>query len=111
MAGTRHETDWWLDKLNGKIFFIRGNHDRDDITKARVVNDPAAIRYKGHDFLLMHSPYRPRNWDGWVIHGDKHNNNPDYPHVNYQNKTINVCVEMTNYAPISLDDIIAKISR
>ena len=106
-----HVTDRWLDKLNGKIFFIRGNHDRDVITKAQVVNDQVAIRYKGHDFLLMHSPYRPRNWDGWIIHGDKHNNDPDYPRVNYQNKTINVCVEMTNYAPISLDDIIAKISR
>ena len=107
----RRKTDWWLDKLNGNILFIRGNHDRDVITKAQVVNDPAAIRYKGHNFLLMHSPYRPCNWDGWIIHGDKHNNDPDYPHVNYQNKTINVCVEMTNYAPISLDEIVVKILR
>ena len=107
----RHEIDWWLDKLNGKISFIRGNHDRDAITKAKVVDHMVAIRYKDHDFLLMHEPYRPRNWDGWIIHGDKHNNNPDYPHVNYRNKTVNACVEMTDYAPISLDEVIARISQ
>ncbi len=106
----RHEIDWWLDKLNGKIFFIRGNHDTDAITKAQVMEDMVAVRYRGRDFLLMHGPYRPRNWDGWIIHGDKHNNDPDYPHVDRLNKTVNVCVEMTGYAPVSLDEIIAKTS-
>ena len=106
----RHEIDWWLDRLNGKMFFIRGNHDTDAITKAQVMEDMVAVRYRGRDFLLMHGPYRPRNWDGWIIHGDRHNNDPDYPHVDRLKKTVNVCVEMTGYAPVSFDEIIAKTS-
>ena len=50
---------YWLGKLNGKIYFIRGNHDTDIITRAKVITDQFPIKYKGHEFLLMHDPYRP----------------------------------------------------
>ena len=108
----RRTIDYWLSRLNGRIRFIRGNHDTDIITRAEVIEDKFRIRYKGHDFLLMHYPYRPAYWDGWIIHGDKHNNHPGlYPHINRRNKTINVCPELTGYSPISLDEIVSKISR
>ena len=108
----RRSIDYWLSQLNGEIRFIRGNHDTDIVTKAEVIEDKFYIRYKSHDFLLMHSPYRPVHWDGWIIHGDKHNNDLIlYPHINKKNKTINVCVEITRYSPISLDEIISKISE
>jgi len=59
---------------------------------------------------LMHDPHRPHGYEGWVIHGDKHNNDLDeYPFINRKNKTINVCAELVNYTPISLDVIISKI--
>ena len=104
--------DFWLSKLNGEIRFIRGNHDTDIITRAEVIKDKFPIRYRGREFLLMHDPYRPSWWDGWIIHGDKHNNDlARYPHVHHKNKTINVCAELTKYTPISLDEIISKISR
>lgn len=108
----RRPIDFWLSKLNGEIRFIRGNHDTDIIRRAEVIKDKFPIRYRGREFLLMHDPYRPSNWDGWIIHGDKHNNDlARYPHVNCRNKTINVCVELVKYTPISLDEIISKISR
>lgn len=107
----RNSIDYWLSRLNGNIRFIRGNHDTDSITKAEVIKDRFPIRYKGFEFLLMHEPYRPAYWDGWIIHGDKHNNNPvTYPHINKRNKTINICAEHTKYAPMSLDEIIKEIS-
>ena len=106
----RRPIDYWLSKLNGEICFIRGNHDTDIITKAEVIEDKYPIKYKGNKFLLMHDPYRPSSWKGWVIHGDKHNNDLEkYPHVNEENKTINVCVELIDYTPMSLDKIISKI--
>lgn len=105
-------TDFWLSKLNGKIQFIRGNHDTDIITKAEVIKNNFLIRYKGHDLLLMHDPYRPASYDGWIIHGDKHNNSPEkFPHVHCKNKTINICAEYTKYAPMSLDEIISTIKK
>ena len=104
--------DFWLSKLNGEVRFIRGNHDLDVITRAEVIKDGFPIKYGGYEFRLMHDPDRPPDWDGWIIHGDKHNNSPiRYPHINRRNKTVNVCVEYTDYTPMSLDEIIAKISE
>ncbi len=106
----RRSIDFWLSKLNGEVRFIRGNRDTDAITKAEVIKDRFPIRYRGFEFLLMHDPYRPPYWDGWIIHGAKHNTHPvTYPHINRRNKTINVCSEYIGYVPISLDEIIAKI--
>ncbi len=107
----RHPIDYWLEKLNGEILFIRGNHDTDDITKARVVEDRYLVNYMGCDFLLMHDPYRQPGWNGWIIHGDKHNNDPvGYPHIHKPNKTINVSAELVDYTPISLDEILSRIN-
>lgn len=108
----RSSIDFWLSKLNGEVRFIRGNHDLDPIMKAVVIEDRFPIKYGGYEFLLMHDPYRPPDWNGWIIHGDKHNTSPvEYPHINRRNKTVNVCVEYTGYTPMNLDVIIAKISE
>ena len=107
----RRSIDYWLGNLNDEIYFIRGNHDTDIITRAKVIANKFPIRYKGHEFLLMHDPYKPSSWDEWIIHGDKHNNSPiTYPHVHYKNKTINISAEFTEYTPMSLDSIIRKIT-
>lgn len=106
----RRPIDYWLGKLNGKIHFIRGNHDTDAITRANVIQDRYGIRYGKYEFLLMHEPRRPLGWDGWIIHGDKHNNSlEEFPHINRKNMTINVCVEVIGYTPISLDDLIEEM--
>lgn len=106
----RRPIDYWLGKLSGEIFYIRGNHDCDVITKATVIPDRYGIEYSGHKFLLMHHPHRPFGYDGWIIHGDKHNNNlKNYPLINQKNKTVNVCAELVNYTPLSLDKLILLI--
>ena len=119
MAFGRKSIDFWLSRLNGEVRFIRGNHDvgghryDDVIEKAEVIEKGRILlKYGGYEFLLTHDPDRPPDWDGWIIHGDKHNNHPvTYPHINKRNKTVNVCVEYTEYAPMNLDEIIAKISE
>ena len=107
----RRSIDYWLSRLNGDIYFIRGNHDTDAITYAKVITDKFPIKYKDYTFLLMHDPYRPSSWDDWIIHGDKHNNSMEkFPHIHDKNKTVNVCAELTGYTPLSLDSIIIKTS-
>ena len=102
--------DFWLQMLTGNIRFIRGNHDTGIITKAKVIPTHYGIMYQGHKFLLAHDPYRPDGFDGWLIHGDKHNNDLDrYPFVNQKRKTINVCAELVDYEPISLDSLVEII--
>lgn len=106
----RRPIDYWLAKLNGEIFYIRGNHDRDAITRATVIPDRYGIKYNDYKFLLMHDPHRPFGYDGWIIHGDKHNNDlKEYPFINQKNKTVNVCAEVVNYTAISLDTLILMI--
>lgn len=106
----RRPIDYWLGKLNGDVHYIRGNHDTDKIERASVIPTRFCIRYGDYKFLLMHDPYRPHGYDGWIIHGDKHNNSMErYPFINQKTKTVNVCAEMVNYTPQSLDGIISLI--
>jgi len=106
----RHPIDYWLGKLNGTISYIRGNHDSDIITRATVMSNRVGIKYNDYEFLLMHDPHRPLGYEGWIIHGDKHNNDlKNYPFINQKNKTVNVCAELVGYTPLNLDRLITMI--
>lgn len=93
--------DYWLGRLRGKKHFLRGGHDADtrDTDKYKV------IKCGRYTFLLTHDPDRlPIDWNGWVIHGHKHNNDlKDYCFINGDRKTINVSAELVNYSPVSID--------
>lgn len=103
-------TDYWLDKLNGKVIFIKGNHDRSDKIE---FHDNYILEYKGHKFYLVHEPEKvPNDWKDWAICGHHHNNKPEeYPFINKAKKRINVSVELTKYLPVELDDILEKIDN
>ncbi len=94
-------TEHWLNKLKGRIHFIRGSHDG-DIPGAM---EYAVIKQGRYNFLLVHDPEQlPVQWDGWVIHGHKHNNDiKNYPFINGDRRTINVSPELVNYRPVSLE--------
>ncbi len=96
-------------RLNGTIFWIRGNHD----TSIPEAEDSAVISYEGIDFLLIHNPkHVPASWTGWVIHGHTHNNRlNEYPFFSGARKTVNVSVEVTGYRPVYLADIVTLIRR
>lgn len=100
-------TDYWLKKLNGNIVVIKGNHDE----TRREFLSRLLLHYKDKKFLLTHNPdYIPSWWDGWAIHGHKHNNDlENYPLVNGEENTINVGAEMLDYKPISLNELLSKI--
>jgi len=106
----RSPIDYWLGKLNGKISYIRGNHDTDIINRANVIHSHYGIKYNDYQFLLMHDPHRPKGYNGWIIHGDKHNNSlQDHPLINQKNKTVNVCAELVEYTPLDMDRLITLI--
>jgi calcineurin-like phosphoesterase family protein/2'-5' RNA ligase len=96
---------YWLRKLNGDIHFIRGNHEEG----VKGSKDYEILEYKNHKFLLVHDPDNlPIKWDGWIIHGHKHNNDmKNYPFINGERKAINVSAELLNYKPIDLDFLIS----
>jgi calcineurin-like phosphoesterase family protein/2'-5' RNA ligase len=96
---------YWLGRLSGRIHYVRGNHE----APVEDSNDYEVMEYQGHKFLLVHNPDNlPIEWNDWVIHGHKHNNDiRNYPFINGEKKTINVSAELTNYRPVRLDFLIS----
>ncbi len=100
-------SSWWLRKLPGRIIYIRGNHE---IGKPRG-NNVVAMAYKiildanGEQFYLTHDPANiPSDWDGWGIHGHKHNT---VPFIDYRKKRVCVSVEAINYRPLNLASLLS----
>jgi calcineurin-like phosphoesterase family protein len=100
------KADYWLNKLNGKIIFIKGNHYRDKSNKIKLLEN-TILEYKNKKFFLVHDPKdAPNDWKDWVICGHHHNNKPkDCPFINGKKKQINVSVEMINYPPLDIDKL------
>jgi len=98
-----------LTKLNGKIVFIRGNHD----ISVKDAENSVKYSYNGYNFLMIHSPgHAPEDYDGWIIHGHTHNSRMcEYPFINFKSRTINVSCEVISYRPVLFDDIISIISH
>jgi len=91
----------YINILNGKKTFIRGNHDR----RMTAGYDHGILTCRGRKFYLVHSPADvPKDWDGWVIHGHVHNSDTEcYPFINSETRRINVSCELIGYRPVDLD--------
>ena len=92
---------YWLERLEGKIHFIRGRHD----VNIWDSKDYEIFKYGRYKFLMLHDPdKRPADWHHWTIHGHKHNSDmKNYPFINGDKKTINASSELLNYRPVSFD--------
>lgn len=103
-------TFYWLNQLNGHIIFIKGNHD--DSMKIQFY-DKLIVTYCGIQFFLTHDPKDvPSDWGGWAICGHHHNNKPvEFPLINRNTKRINVGVELIDYKPILLDNLIQQVKN
>lgn len=100
-----------LDKLNGNIMVIKGNHDDDfsaDNLSYPIVED-TIIQYHGYRFWYTHRPENvPDDWSQWILHGHVHNNEP---FIDYSKNKINVCVEVVGYMPIPLNIIVKALDN
>lgn len=103
-------TEYWIPKLNGKITFIKGNHDRFKYTH---YFDKFVLKYKDEYFMLIHNPKDiPESWKSWSICGHHHNNYPEqFPFFDKENKRFNVSIEMTKYHPVNIDYIYRLIKK
>lgn len=102
--------DYWLKQLNGKVFFIKGNHD---VSNEIKLYDDFILEYANYKFFLTHRPENiPSGWNDWAICGHSHNNNlHEYPFIDKENKRINVSVELTKYKPVDMDFILEQLEK
>lgn len=104
-----------LDRLNGKIHLVRGNHDQKNrmkIYEARGIDihDIAYVQYKGRYFVLCHFPNESEEFVRMVIednsevvwlYGHVHGKAPK----GYVNGTYHVGADTNNLTPISIQQI------
>jgi len=99
-------TDYWMEQVKGKIVFIKGSHDR---SKTIPFLDHYVLEYGKYKFFLVHRYERNAfHWQGWVIHGHVHNKQP---FMSKEQKLINISVDVTDWKPVNIDDIIKSIER
>ncbi len=98
--------------LNGRLILIRGNHDRLSRTyyEAHGVTlfaEPLQIEYQDHlQLVFSHRPIVPLPEGVINLHGHIHNNPPPPEGSSLGSNHINMCVEVREYRPWKLQDIL-----
>ena len=113
-----HTPKWWCEQLPGTIVtYIKGSHDHGIKPSMQVLPKNVQkvlledyIQAGSHRFRLVHNPatarsIKPTEEYEWLIHGHVHNSQPL---MDVSNNNINVSVEVIDYIPISLYDIVMK---
>ena len=104
-----------LDRLNGKIHLVRGNHDQKNRmkiyeTRGIDIHDIAYVQYKGRYFVLCHFPNESEEFVRMVVednsevvwlYGHVHSKAPK----GYVNGTYHVGADTNNLTPISIQQI------
>lgn len=103
-----------LPQLNGRIFFMYGNHDsslsivQKFFTEHVVLhNQIQELKTNGTRIIMCHYPlatWNLRHQDSIHVHGHVHNNFPKYRKDT--GRRINISVEHWDYAPIALEEIL-----
>lgn len=96
-----------LSRLNGKKVLVRGNHDIYSLKDySPYFEDIRGMCVKG-GMVLTHAPVHPccKERFGCNIHGHLHEKQINDPFYH------NVCVEHTDWSPISLEDLEERVVR
>ena len=121
--GTGEQANKILQKLNGKKYLIRGNHERYledkdfDISAFEWVKDYHVLSYKDARFVLFHFPIL--EWAHYHrksvhLYGHIHNNVSHRPDETAKfaclgDRAVNVGVDVNNFYPVSADSIYEKV--
>lgn len=107
--GDKKETREFINKLNGTIIFIRGNHDHK--TNVNAIIEYLVINHGGNNMFLVHDPkdYNPEykiNLCGHVHCLWKSKLTPKY-----KTMLVNCGVDVWDFKPISIEEIQNEIRQ
>lgn len=92
-------------RLNGTKILLLGNHDKMPAREyLKYFKDVRSCKNLDR-MLLTHYPVHPDSIGKARCNVHGHTHGQLVPVVNPEDRYINVCVEMTNYAPISLEEL------
>jgi calcineurin-like phosphoesterase family protein len=103
----RQKTEWYLSRLKGNLFFIKGNHDKKDTIKLYqrygvYLGEQAKINVEDQDIVLNH--FGMRVWDrhhygSWHLYGHSHGSLPPI------GKSLDVGCMLWDYYPIEFKQL------
>ena len=110
------QTDEIIERLNGSIYLVRGNHDKTEVVKARGFAwvgekyQGKMVNVCGREIFISH--YSHRVWDKshhgvWHCHGHSHGTLPDDPNI----MSMDVGVDAHDFYPWSIDEISEVMSK
>lgn len=111
--------DKYLARLNGRIFFVFGNHDREMKRvkqekkwnhKVTWLPDLAEVEVEGQKIVLCHYAmlvWNKSHHNTWHLYGHSHGSLPDNP----QSNSFDVGVDCWNYYPVSFSEVAAKMAK
>ena len=96
-----------LDRLNGRIYLIHGNHEEAASHPAarpsfQWIRDYYELKVGGQRIVLFHYPMRSWNWvmkGSWHLFGHVHGNLQPF------GKSIDIGVDVMNFRPVSFDEL------
>ena len=104
----------WLHRVDGDLVFVAGDHD-EGARRTHAVDVHASYSLDVGDRTLhcVHDPAdAPPDHEGWVVHGHHHDMRPDaYPFVDPDARRANVGVELLDYRPISVAELVDSLDR
>lgn len=109
-----------LRKLNGRKYLIKGNHEKYldapefDSSLYEWIKDYYTFNDNGIKYVLFHYPIL--EWDGFFaksihLYGHTHNTRLDYFDEKMDPRAVNVGVDLHNFTPISIDEIINIVTK
>ena len=109
---SQEATDKILQRLQGHIHFVKGNHDREwKSNRIDTIQQELCVEVEGQPIHLTHKPLD--NWwlrkeGSWHLHGHLHGNSH---HDKFKlPRRIDVGVDVWNYRPVSFQEIKEEFS-
>jgi len=106
--GTIIKSEFYEKQLNGKIIFLKGNHDKNNSTASIIEN--MTIRYGGMNIYLVHRPNNARSDFMLNLVGHVHDKWKACKVKNSMITLINVGVDQWNFMPIDINEILSYYS-
>ena len=108
--GIRKSAQEWEQQLNGKIIFLKGNHDRNN--SCRTIIDRLVIGYGGHRVNLVHNPEHADvnykiNFTGHVHQKWEIKRTKGWTSWQFTD-CINVGVDVWKFRPVSFEEIMKR---
>lgn len=103
--GEIYKSDHYINQLNGRFVFIKGNHDRNNSLKTII--EKLVISYGGKRINIVHNPIHADSTYSINFVGHVHNN-WIFRKLNDKSDMINVGVDVWGFKPVTFEEIMKK---